>query len=66
MSASELRMEVALLDQELSALDAQIALVRTKRDRASELLQALAYPVLSLPNEITSEVFIHEAYVLLA
>ncbi|KAJ7609946.1 hypothetical protein FB45DRAFT_340649 [Roridomyces roridus] len=59
MSDSELRTEIALLDQELPELDAQIALVRTKRDRASELLlQALAYPVLSLPNEITSEIFI--------
>ncbi|KAJ7609945.1 hypothetical protein FB45DRAFT_1122635 [Roridomyces roridus] len=58
MSASDLRTEIALLDQELHALRAQIALVRAKRDRAAELLQTLAYPVLSLPNEITSELFV--------
>ncbi|KAJ7609960.1 hypothetical protein FB45DRAFT_1010179 [Roridomyces roridus] len=59
-STCELRTEISLLDQELSVLDAQIALVRAKRVKAAELLQAMAcYPVLSLPNEITSEFFTH-------
>ncbi|KAJ7639525.1 hypothetical protein FB45DRAFT_905928 [Roridomyces roridus] len=59
MSASFFLTEIARLDHQLDALDAQIVLVRAERDRAARVLQAIVYPVLSLPSEITTEIFIH-------
>ncbi|KAF7376902.1 F-box domain-containing protein [Mycena sanguinolenta] len=49
---SELKAQIAHLESSLSALRAEEALVQKR-------LNAYKYPILTLPNEITSEIFIH-------
>ncbi|KAJ7664554.1 hypothetical protein DFH06DRAFT_1470874 [Mycena polygramma] len=49
---AELESQIAHLERSLSAL-------RGKREEAQQRLAAYKYPVLTLPNEITSEVFQH-------
>ncbi|KAJ7644537.1 hypothetical protein FB45DRAFT_898137 [Roridomyces roridus] len=40
------------------ALEAELSLLRTEREAVVAQLGAIAYPVLTFPNEITSEIFI--------
>ncbi|KAJ7458771.1 hypothetical protein B0H11DRAFT_184017 [Mycena galericulata] len=51
------RARISKLDHEISFLQRSIDALRIERDKCHEELAAFKYPVLSLPNEITSEIF---------
>ncbi|KAF7319795.1 F-box domain-containing protein [Mycena kentingensis (nom. inval.)] len=67
-SASALRDLLASIDDERSAIHSQIAslqdklagLAKTRRAVAEEL-SAVTFPILEIPNEITTEIFVHYA-----
>ncbi|KAF7322295.1 F-box domain-containing protein [Mycena chlorophos] len=52
------RARVASLDVEISALEFALKALRAERKLAQEWLDAYIYPVLTLPNEITSAIFL--------
>ncbi|KAJ7125439.1 hypothetical protein C8R46DRAFT_1018535 [Mycena filopes] len=47
------------LRRRLSSLDATIAVLTAERQRLQLLSDAVVYPILSLPTEITAEIFVH-------
>lgn len=55
----ELRSRLADIGDKIAALELQVALLRTEQDEAMETLDSIVYPVLSLPTDITSEIFLH-------
>ncbi|KAJ7136851.1 hypothetical protein C8R44DRAFT_363481 [Mycena epipterygia] len=58
-TASDLRSHLGTIDQRMAALESQMALLRKEREEVLEDLAAIVYPILTIPNDITSEVFIH-------
>ncbi|KAJ7633282.1 hypothetical protein FB45DRAFT_681047, partial [Roridomyces roridus] len=48
---------VEIADQ-IHVLEAQIAVLRDEQETVEEDLKALVYPILSLPSELTAEIFI--------
>ncbi|KAJ7772201.1 hypothetical protein B0H16DRAFT_1305439 [Mycena metata] len=50
---------VADLEAQILHLQNSISTLRAERNPAQERLNSYHYPVLTLPNEITSEVFVH-------
>jgi hypothetical protein len=53
------RARVADLDAQISHLERSLSALREEKNLAQERLDSYKYPVLTLPNEIVSEIFIH-------
>ncbi|KAJ7171020.1 hypothetical protein C8R46DRAFT_180814 [Mycena filopes] len=53
------RTRIADLDAQLLDLERNITTIRAEKTLIEERLDAYRYPVLTLPNEITSEIFLH-------
>ncbi|KAF7349171.1 F-box domain-containing protein [Mycena sanguinolenta] len=58
-SPSALRARLAELDEETDALESRLRLIATERGRVVDNLNSVVYPVVTLPPEITSEIFSH-------
>ncbi|KAJ7644493.1 hypothetical protein FB45DRAFT_824676, partial [Roridomyces roridus] len=59
MFGTKWRSRVQEIDQKILFHEEQIALLRSERKSVARDLDAIVYPVLTLPNEITSEIFVH-------
>ncbi|KAJ7672407.1 hypothetical protein DFH06DRAFT_1293184 [Mycena polygramma] len=53
------RARLADLDAQIIALESSLNSLKEKRKSVQDRLDAYAYPVLTLPNEIASEIFVH-------
>ncbi|KAJ7641189.1 hypothetical protein FB45DRAFT_785195, partial [Roridomyces roridus] len=53
------RARIAALDAEIHELQQRIHALQTEQKSCQQRLDAYKYPVLTLPNEITSEIFVH-------
>ncbi|KAF8145287.1 hypothetical protein K438DRAFT_564051 [Mycena galopus ATCC 62051] len=53
------RTRVAALDAEISALKRSLFALRTEKQLAQKRLDSFKYPVLTLPTEIVTEIFLH-------
>ncbi|KAJ7108424.1 hypothetical protein C8R43DRAFT_1243512 [Mycena crocata] len=53
------RAHIAEIDAQVRDLQESICLLQTQRKVFQDRLDAYKYPVLTLPNEITSEIFVH-------
>ncbi|KAK7055836.1 F-box domain-containing protein [Favolaschia claudopus] len=58
-SPSALRSRLAELKEEAIALKSRMEWVRAEQKRAQTALDSFIYPILTLPTEITSEIFTH-------
>ncbi|KAJ7610234.1 hypothetical protein FB45DRAFT_1066392 [Roridomyces roridus] len=58
MSRDELRSDLAELNAEISTLQTQLARLRVDRKRVFDKLAAIVYPVLTLPDDVTAEIFL--------
>ncbi|KAK7063516.1 F-box domain-containing protein [Favolaschia claudopus] len=59
ISRSALRARLAEIDSELHELHTRIEQLETTRKPVANALNAIVYPILTLPVEITSEIFAH-------
>ncbi|KAJ7743581.1 hypothetical protein B0H16DRAFT_1561006 [Mycena metata] len=57
-TASELRFRLADIDATIADFETQLALLRAERELVSENLSCILYPILSLPPEMTAEIFL--------
>ncbi|KAK7063526.1 F-box domain-containing protein [Favolaschia claudopus] len=57
LSNSALRVRLAEIDSEIEKLQARVHRLQTTRKPIADALDAIIYPILSLPVEITSEIF---------
>ncbi|KAJ7105362.1 hypothetical protein C8R44DRAFT_858654 [Mycena epipterygia] len=57
-AASKLRSHLCKIEDQIAALESQIGILRVNRETVLVDLAAIVYPVLTLPNEITAEIFI--------
>ncbi|KAJ7615455.1 hypothetical protein FB45DRAFT_1035443 [Roridomyces roridus] len=55
---AQLRQHLASLEQQITLLQSQIVALQADQKAAQEQLAAIVYPVLTLPNDITSEIFL--------
>ncbi|KAJ7644502.1 hypothetical protein FB45DRAFT_999529 [Roridomyces roridus] len=63
MSTGELRLRLAEIDRDIVFHEIQLGLLRAERESTQRHLHTVAvYPVLTLPNEITSQIFIQWIY----
>jgi hypothetical protein len=53
------RARIADIDAQIVELENTLALLQTERKPIQERIDSYKYPILTLPNEITSEIFIH-------
>ncbi|KAJ7649461.1 hypothetical protein DFH06DRAFT_1331824 [Mycena polygramma] len=53
------RLRVAELEEQIMKLELSLTALRTEKASVQERLETFKYPVLMLPNELTSEIFIH-------
>ncbi|KAJ7634379.1 hypothetical protein FB45DRAFT_1025330 [Roridomyces roridus] len=53
---SELRPRLAAIERQMSLLEAQMSALRDEREMVALELEGIVYPVLTLPNEILSEI----------
>ncbi|KAJ7088208.1 hypothetical protein C8R43DRAFT_297823 [Mycena crocata] len=58
-SPSHLRTRLVAIDEEIHALELRLQLLSAERREVVQDLDSLVYPVLTLPPEITSEIFSH-------
>ncbi|KAJ7243960.1 hypothetical protein C8J57DRAFT_1191488 [Mycena rebaudengoi] len=58
-TATELRAQLAKIDDEVATLQSKLQLLSEKRQTIFRRLDAVIYPVLTLPSEITAEIFMH-------
>ncbi|KAJ7203873.1 hypothetical protein GGX14DRAFT_648118 [Mycena pura] len=58
-AAAALRAQLDDIEKSLAALESQMTSLRTQKERLLTDLDSLKYPVLTLPNEITVEIFFH-------
>ncbi|KAF7343943.1 F-box domain-containing protein [Mycena venus] len=56
-TASTLRHQLAAIDDKITCLEAQLTLLRSKRDVLSGALNSIVYPILTIPPELTTEIF---------
>ncbi|KAJ6576962.1 hypothetical protein DFH09DRAFT_355259 [Mycena vulgaris] len=57
-TAFELRSRLDPIEQRMIALESQMAMLRTEQDELLKDLAAIVYPILTLPEDITSEIFL--------
>ncbi|KAJ7858595.1 hypothetical protein B0H13DRAFT_2356452 [Mycena leptocephala] len=57
-TASTLRSRLGALEQQIASLQSQMELLHTQREEVLQDLARIVYPVLELPAEITSEIFL--------
>ncbi|KAJ7190736.1 hypothetical protein GGX14DRAFT_579537 [Mycena pura] len=60
-AAAELRAQIGRIDEQLASLKSQLTSLRTAKKQLLQDLDRLVYPVLTLPPEISSEIFRHVA-----
>ncbi|KAJ6629850.1 hypothetical protein B0H10DRAFT_1211309 [Mycena sp. CBHHK59/15] len=53
------RAHIAELDDRIVALEGEICGMRDKQKKLHEMLDSYTYPVLTLPNKVTSEIFVN-------
>ncbi|KAJ7644640.1 hypothetical protein FB45DRAFT_1116289 [Roridomyces roridus] len=53
------RARLAQIEQHMLVLENQMTLLRAEKETIENDLAAIVYPVLTLPNEITSQIFVH-------
>ncbi|KAJ7709338.1 hypothetical protein B0H16DRAFT_651637 [Mycena metata] len=53
------RAHIAVIDAKIMGLKRSLSLLRKERGLLQDRLDAYTYPVLTLPNEIVSEIFVH-------
>ncbi|KAJ6605070.1 hypothetical protein B0H10DRAFT_607812 [Mycena sp. CBHHK59/15] len=53
------RARIAELDYQISALESEIRGMRSEQKKLHKTLDGYIYPVVTLPNEVTSEIFVH-------
>ncbi|KAJ7262987.1 hypothetical protein C8J57DRAFT_1513223 [Mycena rebaudengoi] len=58
-TAAELRAELAKIDERTAALQSQLQLLSEQRQSVLQRLDAAVYPILTLPPEITADIFVH-------
>ncbi|KAJ7644511.1 hypothetical protein FB45DRAFT_297371 [Roridomyces roridus] len=58
MSASKLRSRLSEIEQHMALIEAQMAVLRVERETVARELKAIVYPVLTVPAEILSEIFL--------
>ncbi|KAJ7194017.1 hypothetical protein GGX14DRAFT_587035 [Mycena pura] len=58
-AAAALRAQLDDIDRSLAALESQMMSLRAQKERLLTDLDSLKYPVLTLPNEITVDIFLH-------
>ncbi|KAJ7202661.1 hypothetical protein GGX14DRAFT_654014 [Mycena pura] len=58
-AAAALRAQLDDIEKSLAALESQMTSLRAQKERLLTDLDSLKYPVLTLPNEITVEIFMH-------
>ncbi|KAJ7644516.1 hypothetical protein FB45DRAFT_824691, partial [Roridomyces roridus] len=58
MSSTNLRARLKEIQQQISTLEAQMASLRSEEEAVARELAAIVYPVLTLPNDVVSEIFI--------
>ncbi|KAJ7139239.1 hypothetical protein C8R44DRAFT_847339 [Mycena epipterygia] len=58
-SSSSLRLRLAELDEEMDTLESRLRLLAAERRRVVQDLKSIIYPVLTLPPEITAQIFSH-------
>ncbi|KAJ7093664.1 hypothetical protein C8R44DRAFT_989832 [Mycena epipterygia] len=56
-SASSLRHHLAAIDDKIACLEAQLTLLRSERDVLSRALNSIVYTILTIPPELTTEIF---------
>ncbi|KAJ7136861.1 hypothetical protein C8R44DRAFT_868956 [Mycena epipterygia] len=57
-TGSKLRSRLGAIEQRMAVLESEITLLRKEREEVLEDLAAIVYPVLILPSDITSEIFL--------
>ncbi|KAJ6529846.1 hypothetical protein B0H19DRAFT_1242800 [Mycena capillaripes] len=57
-TATKLRFHLSAIDERMAALETQMAILRQERAAVLGDLAAVVYPILTLANEITSEIFL--------
>ncbi|KAJ7194308.1 hypothetical protein GGX14DRAFT_404765 [Mycena pura] len=57
--AAALRAQLDDIDKSMAALESQMTSLRAQKERLWKDLESLTYPVLTLPTEITAEIFLH-------
>src|ERR1700761_3078219 len=55
-AAAALRAQLDDIDESMAALESQMTSLRAQKERVLKDLESIAYPVLTLPNEITVEI----------
>ncbi|KAJ7136869.1 hypothetical protein C8R44DRAFT_868963 [Mycena epipterygia] len=60
-TGSELRSCLGAIEQRMAALESQMTLLRKERKEVLEDLAAVVYPILTLPSDITSEIFLQHS-----
>ncbi|KAJ7133316.1 hypothetical protein C8R44DRAFT_22484 [Mycena epipterygia] len=58
MKASQLRSHLAEIEAKIGAIESQLAMLRVERETVLERLDAVVYPILNIPPEITSEILL--------
>ncbi|KAJ7608611.1 hypothetical protein DFH06DRAFT_1111134 [Mycena polygramma] len=61
-SASTLRYQLAEIDSRIARLEAQLDLLHTERRAASDALNSVVYPVLTIPPELTTQILEYYVY----
>ncbi|KAJ7203850.1 hypothetical protein GGX14DRAFT_648081 [Mycena pura] len=57
--AAALRAQLVDIDKSMAELESQMTSLRAQKERVLKDLESIAYPVLTLPYEITVEIFLH-------
>ncbi|KAJ7466064.1 hypothetical protein FB451DRAFT_1138144 [Mycena latifolia] len=58
-SGSDLRSRLVEIEGQMAELESQLARLRIERDMVQGSVDSIVYPILTLPPEIISEIFIH-------
>ncbi|KAJ7201857.1 hypothetical protein GGX14DRAFT_655090 [Mycena pura] len=58
-AAAGLRAQLAQIEESMAALESQLTSLRSEKHRLLEDLGRIVYPVITLPTEITSDIFLH-------
>ncbi|KAJ7262994.1 hypothetical protein C8J57DRAFT_1630905 [Mycena rebaudengoi] len=58
-TATELRAQLAKIDEKTAALQSKLQLLGEQRQSVLQRLDTVVYPVLTLPSEITAHIFVH-------